>query len=64
MTLNKFGQEVDKKESLLSEAEELKKSVLEELRKTREELKAERDKWHQENEALKQVTHVHVTNIA
>ena len=49
---------------MLSEAEEQKRSVLEELRKTREELKAERDKWHQESETLKQVTHVHVQNIA
>ena len=46
---------MDRKEVLLSEAEELKKSVFEELRKTREELKAERDKWHRESEALKQV---------
>ena len=48
-------QEVESKETLLSEAEELRRSVTEELRKTREELKVEREKWHLEREALKQV---------
>ena len=34
----------------------MKKSVAEELRKTREQLKTEREKWHQDREALKQVS--------
>ena len=48
-------QEVESKEALLTEGEEMRRSVAEELRKTREELKVERDKWHLEREALKQV---------
>ena len=46
---------MEKKDALLSEAEEVRKSVAEELRKTREQLAVERDKWEQERENLKQV---------
>ena len=47
--------EVERKESLLSEADEVRRSISEELRKTREQLKAERDKWDQERDGFKQV---------
>ena len=48
-------QEVERKDSLLSEADEVRRSISEELRKTREQLKAERDKWDQERDGFKQV---------
>lgn len=47
-------QEVERKDTLLSEAEDVKRSVAEELRRTREQLNREREKWHQEREVLKQ----------
>ena len=40
---------------MLSDAEEMKRRIAEELRKTKEQLKAEREKWNIEKEALKQV---------
>lgn len=47
--------EVVMKESSLTEAEVMRKRVSDELQRTREELKAEREKWYQEKDNLKQV---------
>lgn len=52
------------KETQLSEAEDMKRSVAEELRRTREQLMIEREKWHEEREALKQVSmHCQISKI-